>query len=236
MATPASGQISFTQVASTELGLTTPYTMSDMYATAATGGQTGLMYHNLNMAIGNLTSAKNAIYAPYAAASNQNLTNWYNYAQDTGMVMTYLITNNSAYDVNFRVVIWDSGNAAQGTIYNSQVTANTNTGTQTVDTGLLSQSASMASGYQIAVDQISFLNPPPPGQTYTVTITVDSATDSDGVGYGTARKKYGLGNYTEEGPNNPGFPSPPWTPALAVDGKGTTVATNKRTTFSITIS
>ena len=236
MATPASGQITFTDVASTELGFAQPYKMSDMYAVAASGGQAGLMYHNLSMAIGNATTAKNAIFANYQTQSNQLLTNWYNYAQDTGMVMTYLITNNSGYDVNISVVIWDSSNATQGTIYNSQVGQTSNTGTQTVDTGLLSQSSSMASGYQIAVDEISFVNPPGAGETFTVTLTVDSASDSDGVGYGKTRKNYGLGGYTEEGPTNPGWPSPPWTPTLAVDGNGSTISTNKRTTFSITIS
>jgi len=236
MATPSSGPISFTQVASTELGLTTPYRMSDMYAVAVAGGQAGLMYHNINMAIGNLTTAKTAIYGPYAAGSNRLLTNWYNYAQDTGMVMTYLITNNSNYDLYISVVIWDSSNTTQGTIYNSSVNGMQDTGTQTVDTGLLSQSASMASGYQIAVDGVSFINPPNPGQIFTVNLTVDSASDSDGVGYGKSRKAYGLGGYTEEGQGNPGYPSPPWTPTLAVDGNGSTISTNKRTTFSITIS
>ena len=234
MTTPNTGEITFTQVASTELGFGQPYLMSNMYAVAAAGGAGGLMYHNLNMAPGNATTAKVAIYDNYNALSNEKLTNWYNYSQDIGMVMTYLITNNSAYGVNISVVLWDSTNATQGTIYNSGVAANSNTGTQTVDTGLLSQSASMGSGYRVAVDTVTFMNPPNPGQTFSVSLSVASASDTDGVGASTTRTTYGLGGYTESGPPAP--PPTPYVSTKATDTSGNPIPCNKRTTISITIT
>jgi hypothetical protein len=237
MTTPSSGQITFTDVASTELGFTTPYNMSNMYGVAAAGGQSGLMYHNLNMAPGNATTAKVAIYDPYNALSNEALTNWYNYSQDIGMVMTYLVTNNSSYDVSISVAIWDSTDTAQGTIFNGLVNATSNTGTQTVNTGLLSQSASMASGYRVAVDGVGFSPPPGPGQTFSVSLSVASASDTDGVGASTTRTTYGLGGYTEYGPNFPPPPPPtPYTATKATDTSGNLIPCNKRTTISITIS
>jgi len=232
--TPSSGTITFTDVASTQLGFTTPYKMSDMYATAAAGGQAGLMYHNLNMAPGNATTAKVAVYDPYNALSNEKLTNWYNYFQDISMVMTYLVTNNSNYNVNISVVLWDSTNITQGTIFGGVVNANSNTGTQTVSTGLLSQSASMTSGYRVAVDSVMFSPGPGPGQTYSVSLSVASASDTDGVGSSTTRTTYGLGGYTESGPPAP--PPTPYTKTKACDSSGSTIPCNKRTTISITIT
>jgi len=233
--TPSSGTISFTDVASTQLGFTTPYSMSDMYAVAAAGGQAGLMYHNLNMAPGNATTAKVAIYDNYNALSNEALTNWYNYFQDISMVMTYLVTNNIPYNVNISIVLWDSSNITRGTIFNGTVNATSNTGTQTVSTGLLSQTASMSSGYRVAVDTVTCAPPGPGfGQTWTVNLSVASASDTDGVGASTARATYGLGSYVASGPPAP--PPGPYTPAKATDTGGNPIPVNKRTTISITIT
>ena len=234
MTTPASGQITFTDVASTELGFGTPYKMSDMYALANVGGQGGLMYHNLNMAPGNATTAKDAIWTPYNSLANEALTNWYNYSQNLGMVMTYLVTNNSAYNVNITIGIWDSTNVNQGTIYNGTVVSGTNTGTNTVNTGLLSQSASMTAGYRISIEAVSFSPGPGPGQTYTVTVSITAASDTDGVGNGTTRTTYGVPGYSESGPPAP--PSPPYTASKAVDNGGGTIPCNKRTTINVTIA
>jgi hypothetical protein len=231
MSTPDTGEIKFSEVA-TETGLASPNLMSDFYDIANVAGGGGLMYHNLNMATGNATTAKVAIWDQYNSGTNQALTNWYNYFQDIGMVMTYLVTNNSAYGVTVSVVLWDSSNITQGTIFNGLVAATSNTGTNTVNTGLLSQN--MTGGYRVAIDSVQFSPPPGPGQTFTVSLSVASASDTDGVGQSTTRTTYGLGGYTESG-----FPAPPPTPYTATkacDVSGSVIPCNKRTTISITIS
>jgi hypothetical protein len=208
--------------------------MSDMYAVAAAGGANGLMYHNLNMAPGNATTAKVAIYDPYNALANEKLTNWYNYFQDIGMVMTYTITNNSIYDVNIDVQLWDSTDTPRGLIFSSVVNANTSTGATTVNTGLFSQDANITSGYRVAVQNVTFQPGPGPGQTFSVSLAATSASDTDGVGAGTTRTTYVLGGYTESGP-----PAPPPTAYVSTkvtDNGGSLIPCNKRTTFLITIT
>lgn len=227
-----------------ELDLLTPATnidlKADLYNVANTGGGLGLMYHNLNMYTNNTTSAKVAIYDPLTANANMAMSNWYNYTRDIGMVMTYLITNNSSYDVFISLVIWDQNNTSQGTIYdNPKVDANSNTGTQTVNTGLLTITGGggISSGYRVAVQNVTFANPPAPGQTFSVSLSVASASDTDGVGAGTTRTTYALGSYTESGPTfPPSPPSPPYTATKAVDTSGSLIFVNKRTTVSITIT
>ena len=239
MTLPTSGQISITDIVN-ELDyaiLPTPIGLkSDLYNVANTGGGTGLMYHNLNMATNNTTSAKNAIYDPLTANANMTMSNWYNYTRDTGMVMTYLITNNSSYDVFIDLVIWDQNNTSQGTIFNNSVNASSNTGTQTVDTGALTITGGMSSGYRVAVQNVTFTGPPGPGQTFSVSLSVDSASDTDGVGAGTTRTTYNLGSYSESGPTFPPTPPTPYTATKAVDTSGSLIYVNKRTTVSITIS
>jgi len=240
MTTPASGQISITEIVN-ELDyaiLPTPIGLkADLYNTANTGGGTGLMYHNLNMASNNTTSAKVAIYDPLNANANMSMSNWYNYTRDIGMVMTYLITNNSSYDVNIDLVIWDQNNTSQGTIYGSLVSANSNTGTQTVNTGALAITGGLSSGYRVAVQNVMFLTPAGPGQTFSVSLSVASASDTDGVGAGTTRTTYSLGSYTDVGPTfPPSPPSPAYTATKAVDTSGNLIFVNKRTTVSITIN
>ena len=231
MSTPNTGEIKFSEVA-TETGLASPNLMSDFYDIANVAGGGGLMYHNLNMSTGNATTAKVAIWDQYNSGTNQALTNWYNYFQDIGMVMTYLVTNNSAYGVQIGVVLWDSSNITQGTIFSGLVAATSNTGTVTVDTGLLSQN--MTGGYRVAIDSVTFSPPPGPGQTFTVSLSVASASDTDGVGQSTTRTTYGLGGYSESGPPAP--PPTPYTPTKACDVSGSVIPCNKRTTISITIS
>jgi hypothetical protein len=237
MTTPAFGEISMIDINS-ELDLLNPAInidlKADLYNTANTGGGTGLMYHNLNMAPNNTTSAKVAIYDPLTANANMPISNWYNYTRDTGMVMTYLITNNSSYDVNIDLNIWDTFDNANGTIFTGTIITGTNTGTQTVNTGLLTQSGVMPSGYRIAVQNVTFAPPPPgPGQTFTVSLAVTSASDTDGVGAGTTRTTYSLGSYSQSGPPSP---PTPYTATKAVDSSGNLINVNKRTTISITIT
>lgn len=222
----------------TELDLLTPATnielKADLYNVANTGGGLGLMYHNLNMATNNTTTAKAAIYDPLTANANMAMSNWYNYTRNIGMVMTYLITNNSSYSVVIDLVIWDTFDSTQGIIFSGTVAASSNTGTQTVDTGLLSLSGVMSSGYRVAVNSVIFQPTPGPGQTFSVSLSVDSASDTDGVGAGTTRTTYSLPGYSEDGPPLP--PPTPYTPTVAVDTSGNLIYVNKRTTVSITIS
>ena len=249
MTTPASGAISMIDINS-ELDLLTPAIninlKADLYNTASTGGGTGLMYHNLNMDNNNTTSAKVAIHDPFTANTNMSMSNWYNYTRNIGMVMTYLITNSSPYNVNFDLVIWDINDNTQGTIFSGVIITGTDTGTQTVDTGLLTLSGVMASGYRIAIQNVVFApgpNPPPPAppvlppNTFSVSITVDSASDTDGVGAGTTRTTYGPFSYSET-QNQPPAPSPPtpFTASKAVDSGGSLIYVNKRTSIEITIS
>ena len=245
MGTPTTGAITFTDVASTQLGQSTPYSMSGMYNTANTGGYSGLMYHNLNMAPGNATTAKTAIWDNYNAGTNYALTNWYNYTQNIGLVMTYLVTNSSAYNVSINIGIWDSTGANVGTIYNSVINASSNTGTQTISTGCLS--STVTAGYRVAIQNVTFspgpapINPPPPilpNVTYSVSVSVTSASDTDGVGAGTTRTTYGPWSYSETQvqPPTPPPPPTPWTAVVATDTSGSTIYNNKRTTISITIT
>jgi hypothetical protein len=242
MPTPSTGAIAFSDVR-TELGQSNPAEMSTFYDTANTGGNSGLMYHNLNM-VGGSTTARVAIYNNYNAGTNYKLTNWYNYTQDIGLVITYLITNSSSYNVTFNLAIWDSSNTNVGTIFNGFILNGTNTGTQTVDTGCLS--GTVTAGYRIAIQDIVFtpgptpIPPAPPvipSSTFAVTITVNSASDTDGVGAGTTRTTYGPFSYSET-QNQPPAPSPPtpFTASVATDTSGSTIFNNKRTTISITIS
>ena len=237
MTTPISGPISMSDL-NNEVDYITPagnlQLKTVFYNTANTGGGIGLQYHNLNMASNNTTSAKVAIYDPLTANANMSISNWYNYTRDVGMVMTYLITNNSSYDVSMDLDIWDTSDTSQGNIFTGSIPANSNTGTQTVDTGLTTQFGSMPSGYRIAVETFSFQNPPGPGQTFSVTLSVASATDTDAVGAGVVRTTYSLGSYSESGPPSP--PSPPWTATKCVDSSGSLIFVNKRTTVSITIT
>ena len=237
MTTPASGAISMEEI-NIELDLILsgfPEKLKgDFYNTANTGGGTGLMYHNLNMDTNNTTSAKVAIYDPLNANSNMTISNWYNYTRDIGMVMTYLITNSSSYDVNIELTIWDQNDTPQGTIVNTTVNASSNTGTQTVNTGLLTITGGggISSGYRIAVQNVSF--PPPVTSVQTVSISVDSASDTDGVGAGTTRTTYGVPGYTESPPPAP--PPAPYVASKAVDTSGSLIYVNKRTSIEITIS
>lgn len=233
MPTPNTGAIAFSEIA-TETGLSAPNAMSSFYAIANTAGGGGLMYHNLNMATGNTTTAKVAIWDQYNSGTNQALTNWYNYFQDIGMVMTYTVVNGSAYDVQIGIVLWDSSNLTQGTIFFNTVSSNTTDGPTTVNTGLLSQN--MTGGYRVAVDSVMFAPPGPPGPptpaTWNISLSVTSASDTDGVGASTTRTTYTLPGYSETG----GTPPTPYTPTIACDVSGSVIPCNKRTTISITIS
>lgn len=248
MATPASGAILFSEVRD-ELGQSNPAEMSNFYDTANTGGSNGLMYHNLNMASGNATTAKVAIFDKYNVTQNYALTNWYNYSQAPSMVMTYYIDNQSAYGIDLDVQIVDSSNTPQGTIYSSPGVNSTipsgGTAAGTVSTGCVPTNVS--TGYRIYIQSVSFNPAPtviPPGppfsETFSATVAVSAASDTDGVGAGTTRTTYGGAGYLREQSDSipPAPPIPPIDPfpAIAVDDGGSLIFNNKRTTIEITIT
>jgi hypothetical protein len=243
MATPTSGAILFSEVRD-ELGQSNPAEMSNFYDTANTGGSNGLMYHNLNMASGNATTAKVAIWDQYNSGTNQALTNWYNYSQNPGMVMTYTINNNSAYDVQVDLTIWDSSGNNVGSINpgpNNLISASGTVGPITVNTGTLP--STVGSGYYIAVQGFTFQSPiippvPPPLINRNASISATSASDTDGVGAGTTRNALGaLGNIADTNQQIPPPPPPTtFTATRAVDDGGSTIYVNKRTTFVIDVT
>lgn len=246
MSTPTTGAILFSEVRD-ELGQSNPAAMSSFYNTANQAGSTGLMYHNLNMASGNATTAKVAIFDKYNVTQNYALTNWYNYSQNPSMVMTYYIDNQSAYGIDLDVQIVDSSNTPQGTIYSSPGVNSTipsgGTAAGTVSTGCVPTNVS--TGYRIYIQSVSFNPAPtvtPPGPpfsvTFSATVAVSAASDTDGVGAGTTRTTYGsyLREQSDSIPPAPPIPPIDPFPAIAVDDGGSLIPNNKRTTIEITIT
>ena len=235
MTTPASGEISITNIV-TELdyaNLPTPIGLkAALYNTANTGGGQGLMYHNLNMASGNATSAKAAIYDPLTADSNMSMSNWYNYTRDINMVTTYTVTNNSANVLNLDVIIVDSSNINKASVFNGLLTGGGGTSTGTASGPLTI--TDISSGYRIRIENVDFQPAPapfpPPGQTFSVSFTITSS-DTDGVGASTTRTVNTPGTYTVVG----GTPNP-FTATNIVDTSGSPIPCNKRTTVTITLS
>jgi hypothetical protein len=235
MTTPQNGEISMEDI-NLELDLFTPAAnlelKNDFYQISQNTGGVALMYHNLNMATGNATTAKVAIYDPYNANANMTMSNWYNYTRDAQVVMTYSVqvASSVGYNVQVAVGILDSTGTNVGTIFSGVVQNNTtSSGTSTGPPAL---TIIGSAGYRIELAQVDILGIPP-GNSKTVSFSV-TASDTDGVGGGTTRTTTNPGNYTQATP--PPFPTPPFTPTVIVDTSGGLIAINKRTTVSIVIS
>jgi len=235
MTTPSNGDISMEDI-NLELDLFTPAAnlelKNDFYQISQNTGGVALMYHNLNMATGNATTAKVAIYDPYNANANMTMSNWYNYTRDAQVVMTYSVqvASSVGYNVQVAVGILDSTGTNVGTIFSGVVQNNTtSSGTSTGPAALTNIGSS---GYRIELAQVDILGMPP-STSKTVSFSV-TASDTDGVGGGTTRTTTNPGNYTQATP--PPFPTPPFTPTVIVDTSGGLIAINKRTTVSIVIS
>ena len=220
----------------TELDFVTPSSnlelKNDFYSSAANSYPgNALMYHNLNMATGNATTAKVAIYDPYNANANMTMSNWYNYTRDISMVTTFTVTNSSANGVVLDVQIWDSTDTPIGMVFNGPLAGGGGTSSGTAS-GPLTITQVGSGGYRIAIQAVTFSPPPGPGQTFTVNFSV-SASDTDGVGAGTTRTTYNPAAYSESGPPAPPNPFPF---QKVVDTSGNTIYTNKRTTVTITLT
>lgn len=244
MTTPSSGPISMDQVDNELAFVGSNESMAGFYGIAPNTGGSALMFHNLSMASGNATTAKVAIWDNYNAGTNYKLSNWYNYTRDAQVVMTYSVTNNSAYPVGFDLVIFNSSGANVGTIYSAGGGSPLNGGGTTASgtsTGPSALGTIGSSGYSIAIQGMSFqpgpFSPPPffPTVTFSVTVTINSASDTDGVGGGTTRTTYGTFTYSETASQPPTPPTNPF-PAVVVDTSGGPIAINKRTSVTITIS
>ena len=236
MPTPASGPITFTDIAN-EMGFSQPYEMEDMYAIASTAGYNGLQYHNLNMGINNDKTAKSAIYEPGDASANMSTSNWYNYAQDVPLVINYEIINSSDYAVHIYITMWDSNDVQIDDIFQGTIGAKLTEGPTSMTTGITTHHNDLVSGYKIAVQDVYFNPPPPFAAAYLIDLDVLQTTDTDGVGADTSRSAYNLGGYTEMGPNIP-LPPPniPYTATMAIDCNGNPIPCNKRTLFRIEIT
>jgi hypothetical protein len=116
MATPDTGAIAFSDVAN-ETGLTTPNLMSDFYDIANVAGGGGLMYHNLNMATGNATTAKVAIWDQYNSGTNPSGPRSNFYRVSVGcFCLRYRRSRTKHHQNNLRtrwiLGIWTSGSSA----------------------------------------------------------------------------------------------------------------------------
>ena len=233
-----SGELKFSDIAG-ETGYGQPYSMLDMYGLANEPGPGGLMYHNAwSMGINNNMSARTAIRDPGNANADLLTSNWYNYYQDIAMKIQYQFTNNSDYQIYIHIGIWDDQDALIDDIFAGTVDGKgTIVGPTVMETTLTTSNAFLAGGYRIAVQDVYFSPPPGVDEFYSVSLAVQQFADTDGVGPGTNRTSYNLGNYSETGPTwPPPPPNVPYTPTKAIDCSGGTIPCNKRTHFHIVIT
>lgn len=168
-------------------------TMYNFYSLSLVGGAGGLMYHNLTMAIGNTTTAKNAIYDPFntgASGTDLKLSNWYNYNQTPTAKLDMTFTNNTAdFDITCTIYITDPAGAFSQIAYTTPAIASGGgTDVQTnYDTGVQMNSTNFTAGvYYIEMACTATTPNPPPLPMITTTLGV-TPTDTDGVGAGTVR-------------------------------------------------
>jgi hypothetical protein len=235
MPTPSSGAISMQDV-NTETNLNT--NMYNFYSSSQVGGAGGLMYHNLAMGISSSQTAKQAIYDPFntgASGSNLLLSGWYNYDQTpNGIMDVILINNNTENDITVDMFLRDPATPTDYPAGNFNL-ANTNgsdVNTANYDTNVVMNATNFTAGvYQIVFNiTATYILPFPPPPGGGVTGNTTAASDTDGVGPGTARVTT----------NPPNFNSiNPLIGVALVRGNITGnngIYINKRTTFTLTFN
>jgi hypothetical protein len=227
---PAASQISMSQVmvalnfsANPQTNISLLYSSSVITASTATT-LNSLMYHNLFMGSGASQTAKQAIYDTFNSGNTFRFLNWGDYNSDPNIRLTWTITNNNI-DNNINGAIYVSDGTNDYNVYNYNVNAAGGTDNQADYDTLLSVSTVNAK-YFIKIDATAFYTGPPPPPGGGVTGNTTAASDTDGVGGGTAR--------TPSNPTNFDTFSPLITTQIvAGHNLATGIALNKRTSFDI---
>jgi hypothetical protein len=167
---------------------------SSSIITASTATTTNaLMYHNLAMGSGASQTAKQAIYDTFNAGTSFNFLNWGSYDSDPSITLTWTITNNNIdNNINGNIFIYDTS-ATQ--IWNYPFLVNAGGGTDNQTNYTTVQVSAINTKYLIALDATAFYTGPPPPPGGGVTGNTVSATDTDGVGGGTARFTFPILNF-----------------------------------------
>ncbi len=209
--------------------------MYNFFQFSTVGGLGALMYHNLAMGPSSSQTAKEAVYDPFsvgASGTNLNLSAWYDYNQTPNIILSWNITNNNTLnDVTVDIQLYDpaSTNYTGFPGGNFTLAAGGGNDTQTnFDTGIAANSTNFANGtYEIAFSTSAmYIGTPPPTSVQNNTTT---ASDTDGVGAGTARATTNPAAFDQ---------NTPVTQAPYVQGtiSGAGIYVNKRTTFTMTFN
>ena len=184
-----------------------------------------LMYHNLAMGSTNSQTARIAIYDNYAASTNLNLGNWASYNNDPYITLTWTITNNNIENIiGGNIYIFDTSGTS---IWNYPFNVNAGGGTDNQTNYTTVQVSAINTKYMIGLDANAFYIGPPPPPGGGVTGNTVSATDTDGVGGGTARFTFAPANFDQ---------FTPLAQQPIVNGTNigvANIALNKRTSFDI---
>jgi len=211
------GALNFSGTPQTNISLL--YSSSIITASTATT-LNSLMYHNLFMGSGASQTAKQAIYDTF-----NSVLNWGSYDSDPYITLTWTITNNNIdNNINGNIFIYDTS-ATQIWNYPFNTMAGGGTDNQTNFTTI--QVSTINTKYLIALDATAFYTGPPPPPGGGVTGNTVSATDTDGVGGGTARFTFPIPNFDAFNP---------LTAQRIINGTNNAVANialNKRTSFDI---
>jgi len=203
--------------------------MDNFFDVANVGGGGGLMYHNLAMGLSSNLTAKSAIYDQYNSGTNMNLSYWYNYTQDANMIISWKFTNNNTEnDVDVNLGFSDGNPAStQNFVALSLPSAGGQDIQDDYNTNLPANTTFPGGLYDVRCDVSAFFvgGGRPPGAGVNNNNT--SASDTDGVGPGTARGVQNIPNFDSFNP---------LTQVLIVDGNisgANLIYINKRTTVNV---
>jgi len=199
---------------------------SSSLITASTATTTNaLMYHNLAMGSGASQTAKQAIYDTFNAGSSFNFLNWGSYDSDPYLLLSWTITNNNIENnINGTLYIYDTSGTQ---FWSYPFTVGLGGGTDNQTNWQTITVSTINTKYLIALDATAMYMGPPPPPGGGVTGNTVSATDTDGVGGGTARFTFPIPNFDAFNP---------LTAQRIINGTNNAVANialNKRTSFDI---